>query len=130
MPSRGRRGGWSIRRRPPFRQPKQRILIVCEGEVTERRYFHALKLEARNPRVDVQIARQTGVPLVVVQEAIRLKAEAVSAARRERDDNERYDQVWGGFDVDEHPNLDQAVRLTQDKEIQLAISNPCFELWA
>ena len=69
------------------------------------------------------------MPLTVVQEAVRLRSAAAAEARRERDDNLLYDQVWGVFDVDEHPNLNQAMRLAQDNGIQLAISNPCFELW-
>ena len=95
MPSRGSHRDRSIRRRPPSRQPRERILIVCEGRVTERTYFRDLKREARNPRATVEIARETGVPLTVVQEAVRLRAEAAAEARRERDDNLLYDQVWG-----------------------------------
>ena len=72
------------------------------------------------------IARETGVPLVVVPEAVRLKAEPVSAARRERDDNLLYDQVWSVFDVDVHPNLDQATRLALDHGIELAVLKPLF----
>jgi hypothetical protein len=33
------------------------------------------------------------------------------------------------FDIDEHPNVAQAVALARDNDIQLAISNPCLELW-
>jgi hypothetical protein len=46
------------------------------------------------------------------------------------DDNLRYDSVWAVFDVDDHPNLQQALALAQSRNINLAISNPCFELWA
>ncbi|SDD65442.1 RloB family protein [Actinokineospora iranica] len=36
------------------------------------------------------------------------------------------------FDVEwpqNHPNLDQAMRLAREHDIKLAVSNPCFELW-
>jgi hypothetical protein len=130
MPSRGRRGGGSIRRRAPSRQPKQRILIVCEGRVTEPTYFRDLRQEARNPRVELVIARETGVPLTVVEIAVRLRSDAASDARRQRDDNLLYDQVWAVFDVDEHSHLDRAKALARENGIELAVSNPCFELWA
>jgi hypothetical protein len=33
------------------------------------------------------------------------------------------------FDVDEHPDLPQAIDLAQRHGINLAVSNPCIELW-
>ena len=120
----------SIKRRRPTRQPKERILVVCEGVVTEPRYFRALQHHARNPRVHVEIAKEAGSPITVVQIAIRLKQAAAIDAARLQDDNLRWDQVWGVFDVDEHPNLDRARALAEAESIKLAISNPCFELWA
>jgi len=56
MGSRRRHDEHSIRRRGPTREPKQRILIVCEGEETERGYFKAFQHAARNPRVHVEVA--------------------------------------------------------------------------
>lgn len=50
-------------------------------------------------------------------------------ARKERDDNQRYDQVWCVFDVDEHQRLRPAVELATNAKIRIALSNPCFELW-
>jgi len=37
--------------------------------------------------------------------------------------------VWCVFDADDHPNLKQAVVEARDAGIQVALSNPCFELW-
>jgi hypothetical protein len=76
----------SIKRRSPHRQPKTRILIVCEGRVTERQYFKAFQHQVRNPRVHVEVSKETGVPLTVVQCAVRLRNEAISEAKRERDE--------------------------------------------
>lgn len=39
-------------------------------------------------------------------------------------------RVWGVFDVDDHPNLDKAVKMASMHGIEVAVSNPCFELWA
>jgi hypothetical protein len=37
--------------------------------------------------------------------------------------------MWCVFDVDEHPHLSQTIDIARDHDIQLAISNPCLELW-
>lgn len=50
-------------------------------------------------------------------------------AAREGDENVAYDEVWCVFDVDEHARFQAARELAQRKEIGLAVSNPCFELW-
>lgn len=38
--------------------------------------------------------------------------------------------MWCVFDVDEHPHIPDAKQQARDNGILLAISNPCFELWA
>lgn len=118
------------RRRPPRRSQKFRILIVCEGRVTERNYFAEFQHHVRNPRVHVAIPDQPGVPLTVVQTAVKLQAEADGEATAHRDDNLRFDSVWAVFDVDDHPRIDEAKGLALRNNIHVAISNPCFELWA
>lgn len=128
MVSRGRRD--QIGRRAPTRDPKRRILIVCEGRETEPGYFKALQHHARNPLVHVEIAKETGVPLTVVQIAIRLRNEALAESKAKRDENLRFDDVWGVFDVDDHPGLQAALTLAKGENIDVAMSNPCFELWA
>jgi hypothetical protein len=38
-------------------------------------------------------------------------------------------EYWCVFDRDEHATFDEAVRLARQKNINLAVSNPCLELW-
>src|SRR4051812_30794095 len=118
MATRGSRASSSLRRRAPSRDPKKRILIVCEGEVTERRYFYDLKQHARNPLVEVEIFRRTGDPLQVVQHAVDRNRAARADARRERDDNLLRDEIWAVFDVDEHTRLEEAKRLAAANGIE------------
>ena len=129
MVSKGRKHD-SLRRRAPTRAPKRRILIVCEGEKTERLYFRAFQHDVHNPRVHVEIAKETGVPLTVVEHAVRIRREADEEAARMRDENLRWDDVWAVFDVDEHPHIAEAAALAVAESVAVAISNPCFELWA
>ncbi len=130
MVSRRRHDDPPIQRRGPSRQPKFRILVVCEGRTTEPGYLKAFQHAQRNPRVQVQVAPETGVPQTVVEIAIRLRDEAEREAKHQRDENIKWDVVWGVFDIDEHPNVEHARRLAATNSIQLAVSNPCFELWA
>lgn len=118
------------RRKKPVRNPRFRILIVCEGQVTERKYFKAFQHDVKNPRVHVELPDQTGVPLTVVKTAARLASEANEDAERQRDENLRFDSVWAVFDVDAHPHLAEARALAANSNVHLAVSNPCFELWA
>jgi hypothetical protein len=130
MPSSRRNDDRPIRRRAPFRESKYRILVVCEGEKTEPLYFRGLRHHVRNPRLHVEPVGPAGVPRSVVEAAIRLRNEARETARRERDDNHLWDEVWAVFDVDDHPHLSEARDLARANSVALAISNPCFELWA
>jgi len=118
----------SLRRRRPFREVKRRILIVCEGEVTEPSYFSDLKHHTRSV-VDLEI-EPGGTPKAVVELAVEVKKAAEKGARRSKDENLKYDSVWSVFDVDEHPFLAEAQQQARDNGIDVAVSNPCFELWA
>lgn len=113
----------------PIRSVKRRLLIVCEGKVTEPEYLRGFERSARNNTVQIHIADRHGVPLTLVQQADKLKREAESEAKREADGFLAYDEVWCTFDIDEHPKLNDARQLAFARGIELAISNPCFELW-
>ncbi len=129
MPSAHRNRSRRPGRRPPFRDPKPIVLIVCEGEVTEPEYFRGFQSDCRNPRVKIEVADEWGVPRTLVEIAKRHKKEAAENAHREKDENLAYDSVWCVFDIDEHPHVPDAEQMARDNDINLAISNPCFELW-
>ena len=58
-----------------------------------------------------------------------LRERAEKRARREKDENLRFDEVWCVFDIDQHPNVPDAKQMARDNGIELAVSNPCIELW-
>ena len=115
-------------RRPPFREPKPLILVVSEGEVTEPEYLNG-KNAYHNPRVTIRVADEHGVPMTLVRAAKQHKDNAQRRAAREKDDNLAYDSVWCVFDVDDHPAIGEAKEMARDNGIDLAVSNPCIELW-
>ena len=116
-------------RRPAVKDVKPIVLIVTEGKKTEPQYLKGFADANRNSRVRIKVIGGAGVPKTIVESAKQHKADADIRAKREKDDNLRYDEVWCVFDFDEHPNVPDARQMARDNGIDLAISNPCFELW-
>ena len=119
-----------LKRRTGFRQPKKTLVVFCEGTVTEPEYLDALKKlpevrEVAAVDIHVQHAQGGAVPMTLV-------GAAVEAKKRADQEEGEIDEFWCVFDVEwpkNHPDLDRAVTLAKDHGIDLAISNPCFEIW-
>jgi hypothetical protein len=97
-------------------EPRQRFLIVCEGEKTEPYYFKKFPI----PPNSIVVVEGTGANTDgLVKETIVLKAK------------QKYNQVWVVFDRDsftpEHFN--KALQLANANGIHVAYSNEAFELW-
>ncbi len=119
-------------RREPFREQKPMILIVCEGEVTEKEYLKGIEKKYHNSRVTIEIAPESGRdPLSLVKVARDRKKDVELKAQKQGDDNLAYDQVWCLHDIDDHPvdKIAGAKDMARDNGIHLAVSNPCIELW-
>lgn len=116
-------------RRRPRLERRPRVLIVCEGEKTEPGYFRELRREEEIRLLTIEVVGKLGVPLKVVETAVRMSKEARLEARRSGDDGLAYDEVWCVFDVDQHPNLQEALNEARTHDVNVALSNPCFELW-
>ncbi len=121
---RGERWAKSFARRRPTREPRARVLIVCEGKRTEPTYFIALCRDKRLTAAEVEVVQsELGTnPRNVVDYAVDRKNEA-------SDDEEPYDEVWCVFDRDEHDGIPEALNRARDCRIEVAFSNPSFELW-
>ena len=116
-------------RRNPYLEARPRILVVCEGEVTEPQYFEEFRRWCKNPRVAVHVEGRGGVPFTLVTKARDLRDQAEREAASEKDENLRYEQVWCVFDFDQHPRVPDARQMAKDNGLRLAMSNACFELW-
>jgi hypothetical protein len=102
-------------------------MIFAEGESTEPTYFTHWHRRYRE-RILVKIApHEYTSPLQIVQAAVDQKTYDAREARRRRGD--AFDEYWCVFDVDQHPNVSEALRLSADNDIGIALSNPCIELW-
>lgn len=124
---------WStLRRKKPQQEPRQRILIVCEGEKTEPIYFEFLRNQLRLSTAEVQVVgKECG------SEATSVVEYAIREIRNSKDNP--FDQVWCIIDVEAPPrrSLDDAYdRVISYKsprglktKLQIILSNPCFEFW-
>jgi len=87
-----------------------------------------LKLESavrEAAAVEIRVDPELGaVPLTLVKRAIEARSRALA-------ENDEIDEFWCVFDVEwpkNHPNLPEAIALAKANGINLAISNPCFEI--
>ena len=120
----------SLRRRTAVRAPKRTFLVFCEGTRTEPGYIEALKQEPAirdSASVEIRIdwTASGAVPLTLVNDA----AEARDRYSQEQGE---IDEVWCLFDVEwprNHPKLREAREKAKARNVNFAISNPCFELW-
>lgn len=119
----------SLARRKPQRDPKLKLVVVCEGEKTEPIYLNDFTKDHNNPLVEIQVIPKGGAPVTLVKKAIQFKKKLDRQARRSKNSFEQRFQVWGLFDVDEHPNIPKAKDMAHSNGVKLGISNPCFELW-
>lgn len=118
----------NLKRRTGVRSPQKKLVVFCEGTVTEKKYIGGIRSDLRAGWLEATPAG--GNPLNIVECAI---AETQSRRQIERLPRSVHDQVWCMFDVEAptpHPNLREAMTLAENNGIQCAVSNPCFELWA
>lgn len=120
------RGGRPTRR-PTSRQRKYTIQLFVEGAKTEPQYLRAWQRQFRSSVVLIIDPMAGRPPYQLVEAAISSKAKAEQDQRRGR--GVAPDSYWCVVDTDDHPRLKEAVTLANAHGVQMAVSNPCFELW-
>ena len=118
---------FKLNRRKAQRDPKRKILLICEGKVSEVRYFLELRHVSR--ACVVEIIGGVGAPEVIAKRAVdeRKKRGLIGSGRGAW--FQRRDEVWAVFDRDEHAHFNEAVAICNANGIGIARSNPCFEVW-
>lgn len=121
--------GKPLARTKSKKQELHRVLIYCEGECTESQYFTGLRGDLRGIPVQIVMGPAHGVPTELVRAAVKHK-ERAHLNRADR--CAPYDSVWCVMDVEAphpHPDLPEALNTAKRNGIEVALSNPCFELW-
>lgn len=111
-------------RRSRGRPTKRTMLIVCEGQATERIYFDGLKREAA-------IAERYAVTVKRGRGGSRKQIAANAVAQRDAA-GEKFDETCCVLDVEtaeDRASLDAALSLLQTNGIESYLSNPAFEVW-
>ncbi|MCP2730473.1 RloB family protein [Limnofasciculus baicalensis] len=121
----------NLKRHPPSRNTAKKILIACEGSKTEPDYFESIRQDLRLRTLQIIVLRHQGKtdPRSIIERVIE--------ERQKMKLNQRWtegDTAWAVFDGDEHieKSLDHwcgAINRAKSQKIQLAITNPSFELW-
>ncbi|ANQ54605.1 RloB family protein [Thermosipho sp. 1070] len=110
------------RRRKNIRPPKPIILIVCEGEKTEKFYFDGFRKDAGISNVEIE----------VIGKGRSAKSLLKFTQSKIKNENITYDQVWIVFDKDDlsDEEFDSIVsKAIYENKINVAYSIPCFEYW-
>ncbi len=126
LPNYRTRSDEALGRTSSQRKPGKSILIVCEGEKTEPRYFLALKKELKLISVEVEKCKG-GAAISIVERALYLQNKGSS-----RKDISEFDEVWCMFDTEHLANtkpFKDAIDKAEKNKLSLAISNPAFEYW-
>jgi hypothetical protein len=110
-------------------EPKVALHIVCEGINTEPKYFSDCVEHYTAGLVQLEIIPGAGVPDTLVRKAIEVREELLRRKRRSPDSFTACFRVWAVFDRDEHPLVEESIALAIENKIDVAFSDPCFEVW-
>jgi len=106
-------------------EERDKILIVCQGEKTEKNYLQKMK-EHLFTRADLR-------EKIIIDIDVNRNGpqDIVNYSIRKMKDNKRegYNQVWCMFDKDTFSNIHQLVERAKSRGVRVAYSNKCFELW-
>jgi hypothetical protein len=123
---RGRRDS-DLRRQRPTREARTLILIVCEGEKTEFRYFEAMRQSKGLRTVAIEVTGAGRQCEQLIEHAVKLRRQ------RQKDANTLpYDEVWCVFDreaANEPEHFRRSIERAGRESINVAVSNPSFEYW-
>lgn len=111
-------------------EPRVEIVIACEGKETEPDYIENCVNFYGAGMVTLRVIEKTGVPITVVNAAIRERKILQDKERKKKRNGEPTSafSVWAIFDKDEH-QVEEALALAKEHKIGVAFSNPCFEIW-
>lgn len=114
----------AFERRRSVRDRRRRFVLFCEGRNTEPGYFRAIRRFCAGGVVAIRIVQGLGVPMAVAERAADERRQL-----RARGADRGGDRVWAVFDRDSHPEYEEAAALCERYGVEVARSDPCFELW-
>ena len=103
------------------------LIICCEGERTEPQYFDALIKNYRiRSSVSIEVINDQGQHKVLIDNAVKVRDQQAKA----KDIKAKDIEVWVVCDKDlMHYHLDELVAYAKKRNVQLAFTDPCFEVF-
>ncbi|MBF0466770.1 MAG: RloB domain-containing protein [Nitrospirae bacterium] len=117
----------NLKRKQNYRKVSKTILIVCEGEKTEKNYFESFRKDLHNSLINIQDVKIIGTgynTCSLVQKAKDLRIEL-------KKEGKDFEITWVVFDKDSFAseNFNKAIDSAKKCNIRVAYSNEAFELW-
>ena len=111
----------TLSRKKAYKNMYETALIVCEGEITELKYFQEFAIyKSIQNNITIKVTNKGSSPDKVLQSAMTFA----------KDTN--YDRIFCVFDKDKHGTYQQTlnkIQRTTNPKITAITSVPCFEFW-
>lgn len=106
------------------RDTPARFVLFCEGKSTEKKYFDAFRKRFRG-QIPKVIFKSSESDPKTIYEKIKIYANDLRSTFEEND------QIWAVFDEDGRSHFEEySTKISNlDPRVNVAHSNPCFELW-
>ncbi len=108
-----------------FRDAKL-IIIAAEGNKTEKKYFEDVAIHFHNPKIHIEVIEKVSTASAP-EHVLRLLDDFSNKYKLRKN----YDELWLVIDFDRwgERKLSKIAKLSSQKKYNMAVSNPCFELW-
>ena len=118
----------SLSRKPPKLEPLHGIYVYCEGRITEPEYIRAYYTHfcTKKKVVLFPVKVGEGNPKTLVEKCTQKFNELKKSAKR---DSYEKNTVLAWVEIEEQYHIEEAIRLAKGIGIEVAISNPCFEVY-
>lgn len=110
-----------ISRQKPTKQPNKVILVICEGEKTEIKYFKSLK----------EFLNLISVTIDIVPSSHPDPKQIIKYAIQKIRQFHEYDEIYCVFDKDLHTQkyINKVLETANKNNFKAIVSDPCFEFW-
>lgn len=112
------------KRMPKKRKQRKLLILAAEGaNKTEKTYFTEFNDKQSEYRVIPARGNNT--------DPVKIVRDAINSAEKEDVEFEAGDRVFAVFDVDfgKEKQIREAMQLAKANNVEVVLSNPCFEVW-
>ena len=112
-----------LERKKGIRKELDRVIIACEGSVTEKNYFQSIFLEL------IQNHNIAKTSLIIARHSATHPRGVLEDLERTLKRDSAFEHKWIVIDRDEHESFSETLDQAKSIDINVAYSNPSFEFW-